>query len=521
MFKILDGKTSFHQWDINQKLIVFNPEVVEVHFTNATLGKALVVEVYTEGEQRLAEVPNIILQDAFDIKVYGFCGECVRDKKTFNVIARAKPEDYIYTEVELKNFESLEETVFNAIGEQNAQLEEYVDTVKDNEKRIEVIEKELEPITFNPVFKDNSWEQIATAARMGVAQNYWNVGDYKEITIPIFKLIENCYTIEAFPTPLSNLDWKKFIEKMKEFGCMSFYEYYGYLQFGTRGEKPDGQPFVRRFREGIIGAEWYWFDSWESAGITLSSSYSGKTFNIYFDYKEYMYPVTIIGFNHDKIANKAEYGRDRAGITLQLGASRAVYGDKKASVFDVAISGIMTADGKHYKSPNKVLADYTEGATNWADGGFRVALQNILDDSDVADYVVAVQKYTSQYYNSTNQYASPMLTHDKVFLPSEYEVFGLVAKSPAPEGKQYEFYEDGYSKFMWSEELLNGAISGARLWLRSAASEKVNRDEPNSIYGTSIYLGVNALNPLNISYMPSAVASGDSVAAYIAPCFCM
>ena len=513
MFKIYDGKTSFHQWDINQKLIVFNPEVVEVHFTNATLGKALVVEVYTEGEQRLANVPNILLQEAFDIKVYGFCGECVRDKKSFNVIARAKPEDYVYTETEVKTYEKVMEQV-----EENTTNIEMLGIVIDNQfkeinEEIEDIEEQIKKPTFNRVFRHNTWEQIATAAKLGVAQNYWNVGDYKELNIPYFNIVK-------MPSYIKNIDEKKFIQKiLKDSKGLSYMDidYTGkpYLQFGA--SPITKEPYFRRPNTTV-----YYFGSWDEAGITFYDEYNGvDNFNIYFTYSEVNLPVTIIGFNHDKIVNKTAYGRDRAGITLQLGASRDVYGDNKASIFNKPINGIMTADGKHYKSPNKVLADFTEGATNWADGGFRVALQNILDGSDVADYVVTVQKYTSQYYNSTNKYYAPILTHDKVFLPSEYEVFGLVDKAPAPEGKQYEFYEDGYSKFMWSEELLNGTISGARLWLRSAAAEHTSKDNPNSIYGTSIYLGVYSLNPLNISYMPSGVASGEGVAAYIAPCFCM
>lgn len=114
MIKIYDGKTQFYQWDINQKLTVDNPDIKELHFTNAAIGKALVVEVING----TANVPNILLQYDFDIKAYGFCGECVRDSAVFNVIGRAKPEDYVYTETEIKTWDSLKEELEAEIDKQ-------------------------------------------------------------------------------------------------------------------------------------------------------------------------------------------------------------------------------------------------------------------------------------------------------------------------------------------------------------------------------------------------------------------
>lgn len=40
-----ENKQALYQWEINQKLIVENELVKEVHFSNATTGKALVVKV--------------------------------------------------------------------------------------------------------------------------------------------------------------------------------------------------------------------------------------------------------------------------------------------------------------------------------------------------------------------------------------------------------------------------------------------------------------------------------------------
>ena len=103
MFKILDGREYFYQWDLNQKLIVEDDSINEVHFSNRTDGCSLVVEV---DELRQASVPNILLQDYWDIRVYAYCssGESKYTKveEKFEVKKRPKPSYYIYTEEENK-----------------------------------------------------------------------------------------------------------------------------------------------------------------------------------------------------------------------------------------------------------------------------------------------------------------------------------------------------------------------------------------------------------------------------------
>lgn len=111
MFKILDGREQFYQWDLNRKLLVQDASITEVHFCNRTEECSLVVEV-VDG---VANVPNILLQDNFRIKVYGYDGEATKHSATFGVIARSKPADYVYTETEVKRWEDLEGRVLEAI----------------------------------------------------------------------------------------------------------------------------------------------------------------------------------------------------------------------------------------------------------------------------------------------------------------------------------------------------------------------------------------------------------------------
>lgn len=109
--RIEDGRLSFYQWDINQRLIIEDEKIEEVHFSNAITKPALVCDVYVESGVRYANVPNILLQTDWTLKAYGCCDECVRDAESYIVNPREKPADYVYTETEVKTFSALEERI--------------------------------------------------------------------------------------------------------------------------------------------------------------------------------------------------------------------------------------------------------------------------------------------------------------------------------------------------------------------------------------------------------------------------
>lgn len=105
----------FWQWDLNRKLVVEDDGVCsQVHFCNGT-GPALVCLVRDENGLRVADVPNILLQKAEPIKAYLYTnaedGTRTRRFYRFDVLARAKPEEYIYTETEVLNYAYLDERI--------------------------------------------------------------------------------------------------------------------------------------------------------------------------------------------------------------------------------------------------------------------------------------------------------------------------------------------------------------------------------------------------------------------------
>ena len=107
MFRIADGREHFYQWDLDRQIIVDDPSITEVHFCNRTEDVSLVVAV-VDG---LANVPNILLQSSFDMRVFAYDGKATRYDAVFKVKAKTKPSDYVYTETEIKSYEYLENKI--------------------------------------------------------------------------------------------------------------------------------------------------------------------------------------------------------------------------------------------------------------------------------------------------------------------------------------------------------------------------------------------------------------------------
>lgn len=108
MFKMMDGVNALYQWDLNRKLVVEDDSINEVHFCHKKDENALVCEVYESDGVRLVDVPNILLQSGSNICAYAYRIDHTVFEKVFNVHRRVKPEDYVYTETEVKSYETLD-----------------------------------------------------------------------------------------------------------------------------------------------------------------------------------------------------------------------------------------------------------------------------------------------------------------------------------------------------------------------------------------------------------------------------
>lgn len=109
MFYLENNREQLYQWDSNQRIIVDDETITHIHYCNRTDSEALVVEVYEEGGKRFANIPNILLQDAWNICVYAYCnGYYTKQSKLIKVIKRSKPATYVYTETEKVQWAELE-----------------------------------------------------------------------------------------------------------------------------------------------------------------------------------------------------------------------------------------------------------------------------------------------------------------------------------------------------------------------------------------------------------------------------
>ena len=129
MFKIYDGREHFWQWDLNQKLIVEDPTINEVHFNNRADRDSLPVEVYEENGLRLANVPNILLQEDLKIKVYAYSVDHTKHEAWFYVTTKSKPADYVYTETEVKDYNSLLDKISEKVNKSDILTEVITDEV--------------------------------------------------------------------------------------------------------------------------------------------------------------------------------------------------------------------------------------------------------------------------------------------------------------------------------------------------------------------------------------------------------
>lgn len=110
MIKIVpDKEGKLTQWDLNRKVIVTGYEgVAEVHFASPGDDHGAYVVKLVDGQ---AEIPNILLTMAGTINVYVYPTDRTVFATALWVMAREKPDDYVYTETEVLSYKTLDEKI--------------------------------------------------------------------------------------------------------------------------------------------------------------------------------------------------------------------------------------------------------------------------------------------------------------------------------------------------------------------------------------------------------------------------
>lgn len=119
-----DGRTELWQWDTGRKIVVDDKSVSEVHYSKYSSTQAITREV-VDGK---AEIPNYLLQDTHDVTVYAYSGSIENGytmaEKTFNVIKKPKPANYVETEED--------KAILAKLKEEIGDLSEFQTEAKDN-----------------------------------------------------------------------------------------------------------------------------------------------------------------------------------------------------------------------------------------------------------------------------------------------------------------------------------------------------------------------------------------------------
>ena len=110
MIKIVPDKEGrLTQWDLDRKVIVTGYEgVAEVHFASPGDDHGAYVVKLVDGQ---AEIPNILLTMAGTINVYVYPADRTVFATALWVMAREKPDDYVYTETEVLSYKTLDEKI--------------------------------------------------------------------------------------------------------------------------------------------------------------------------------------------------------------------------------------------------------------------------------------------------------------------------------------------------------------------------------------------------------------------------
>lgn len=163
---IING--ALYQWDVGRQLEVWVPKgstVNEIHFKNPAAATAYVAPI-TDG---IADIPNLLLQESGILTAYAVVSTSDSRQTliegTFEIIARQRPDDYVYTEEEVKVYEALRQRISNA--EQSLEGLNMDLQGPDGRGGLYIVRATPDPDTYNIPRADRTQEEIRAAVAAG------------------------------------------------------------------------------------------------------------------------------------------------------------------------------------------------------------------------------------------------------------------------------------------------------------------------------------------------------------------
>ena len=195
---ISNDKKSFYQWETNRFLVDEDFKInQEVCFSSVKLRKALVVKTKLKNNKIVVEVPNLLLQDYHPIMVHWVIadenGKYVTKEQEFQVLKRAKPEDYVYTETEIFSFLDLEQRLKNLEEEGiNKAIADYfvknpIQSGATSEQAAQIIQNKenIEKLNKNKLDADKLPEAINNALAQAEASGVFKGEPGKDGVVPV------------------------------------------------------------------------------------------------------------------------------------------------------------------------------------------------------------------------------------------------------------------------------------------------------------------------------------------------
>lgn len=100
-----DGRANLYQWDTG-RAVVLDFDAAQCHFEGKAYGRTVDVEV----KDKTAIIPDVLLQKSGKLRVFAFVGTpddgYTKIEKTFDVVPRNKPSDYVFTPTEQTTLEA-------------------------------------------------------------------------------------------------------------------------------------------------------------------------------------------------------------------------------------------------------------------------------------------------------------------------------------------------------------------------------------------------------------------------------
>ena len=164
--KLADGRGELYQWDTGRKVVIDDESIKRVHYQNRFYGRTVDVDV----SSGFAIIPDRLLQSCSPLVVFAWSGNpddgYTKIEKTFEVNRRNMPSDYVFTPVDQKTLDDLQEQIGDLSTLQTTTKDNLVAAI--NEVALAVVVKGTFYVTVTQG-DDNSATADKTAAEVYAA----------------------------------------------------------------------------------------------------------------------------------------------------------------------------------------------------------------------------------------------------------------------------------------------------------------------------------------------------------------